>query len=262
MKKIHAGMFLFALAASFLFVSPVSAKVQNSYTINNKYVEIKIQVSDSNTDSSLRDDEGIINLKVNYKKPHEKNVTVNITCPENRYDQFADVCSQTYRMDASTSSLRYRLKDDYGRPRNITMQFSIGEKEYFKEVGLSGKRLPVIEVTAPKKGKTYKEGGTIKVAWKPYKGDFNTYSIHLENDLIPGFGVHSLELEKELNTFSYDLTLPAQDSTIVDAFLANYREEGEVWAKKMAKNFFIVIEAHDENGMHVAKGFSSLFKVK
>lgn len=261
MKIFKFSGFLFALVLSFIFVDTTFAKNENSYTVKDKFAEIKANVEGTGNIPGFGSNGGIIDLKVKYKKPHEKNLTVNVTCPGNNYDQFLDICSQTFYLEGSTLRLHYLMKDNYQKSRKINFQFSIEEHVYFQDIVIPGIKLPEIQVSSPKKNKTFKEGESIEVTWNPYYGDFNLYSISLANKLVPGFGVNGKSVGKGLNSFSYNLSMEASYSGIVDNFAANFRDGNTPSKSKIAKNFYIIVEAHDANKI-VAEGMSPVFKIK
>jgi protein-disulfide isomerase len=110
------------------------------------------------------------------------------------------------------------------------------------------KKLPEIKITKPTSSTKIKDGDSVLIKWKEYKGDFDQYVIISRNKLAPDCTSDQI-VPKTETQFNYS-----------DEFLTCVSSSTNISLEKLRKNFYFEIQAI-KNFQIVAKGESKKFSI-
>jgi hypothetical protein len=270
------------LFVSFFFViffsfQQAQASSDQTYSIKGKDLTIKVTQVDVYGLSGLRNNEGIINIEVQHKKKkinQQKDVRLTVVCSDDNYYVFSDICNKDYTYTGSPLNLNYLLNDN--RSHNFNFQFAVGKFKgdnigddegetinYVLEQDIPIKLSVLskeIKIISPKSKSTIKANKDFLIKWTPYIGDFDSYSVHLENKLVPNYATYSREVLKSDNQFTYssEFLTGAVDNYVANSLFHSSQSNSK---SNIAKNFYFVVEAF-KNGDVVSSAESPIFKIK
>ncbi len=117
---------------------------------------------------------------------------------------------------------------------------------------------PSITVLSPNGGETWQTGTTQLVQWQPYTGDFDYYTLSLENTASGGVGISigSLQLPKNSSQVSFALT-----DSIVNGVIAN---SGGKTASQIQGGYYVhvrVLKNTANGAVTMAEGKSNVFTI-